>query len=106
MYPFNSHPQGALDRFAQFFISPLFTQSGTEREMKAVDSEFNMNWKVDGWRKHLVMKQLAKPDHKYASFQIGNLKTLEFEDTRDVLQYLDCFSCFWSFTNSGTHLTS
>jgi insulysin len=30
--------EGALDRFAQFFISPLFSDSCTERELKAVDS--------------------------------------------------------------------
>jgi len=28
----------ALDRFAQFFISPLFTADCAQREMKAVDS--------------------------------------------------------------------
>jgi insulysin len=32
------HLEGALDRFAQFFISPLFSDSCTERELKAVDS--------------------------------------------------------------------
>lgn len=30
--------EGALDRFAQFFISPLFTQDSTDREMNAIDS--------------------------------------------------------------------
>jgi len=30
---------GALDRFCQFFVCPLFTESCTEREMNAVDSE-------------------------------------------------------------------
>jgi insulysin len=30
--------EGALDRFAQFFISPLFSDGCTERELKAVDS--------------------------------------------------------------------
>jgi insulysin len=28
----------ALDRFAQFFISPLLTESATDRELNAVDS--------------------------------------------------------------------
>jgi insulysin len=32
-----------LDRFAQFFIAPLFGESQTEREINAVDSEFNMS---------------------------------------------------------------
>jgi insulysin len=30
--------EGALDRFAQFFIAPLFTQDSTDREMNAIDS--------------------------------------------------------------------
>jgi insulysin len=33
--------EGALDRFAQFFIAPLLGEESAEREMKAVDSEFN-----------------------------------------------------------------
>mmetsp|Transcript_26442 Transcript_26442/g.18758 ORF Transcript_26442/g.18758 Transcript_26442/m.18758 type:complete len:145 (+) Transcript_26442:32-466(+) len=35
--------KGALDRFAQFFIDPLLGDSAAEREMKAVDSEYNMS---------------------------------------------------------------
>ncbi|KAI7901194.1 Metalloenzyme, LuxS/M16 peptidase-like protein [Cokeromyces recurvatus] len=31
--------EGALDRFAHFFIDPLFSESCTERELRAVDSE-------------------------------------------------------------------
>ena len=30
---------GALDRFAQFFISPLFNPSSVERELRAINSE-------------------------------------------------------------------
>ena len=41
---------GALDRFAQFFIAPLLNESSTEREMNAVDSEFNMSLQSDTWR--------------------------------------------------------
>jgi insulysin len=38
-YQQQEHLPGALDRFAQFFITPLFTESATNREMNAVDSE-------------------------------------------------------------------
>ena len=31
-----------LDMLAQFFISPIFDQNALEREMKAVNSEFEM----------------------------------------------------------------
>ena len=37
------HLEGALDRFAQFFLAPLFTETATDREMKAVDSENSKN---------------------------------------------------------------
>jgi insulysin len=39
----NEGLEGALDRFAQFFVSPLFDESCVEREMRAVDSEHQMD---------------------------------------------------------------
>ena len=41
---------GALDRFAQFFISPILHEGSTEREMEAVDSEYNQSIQNDSWR--------------------------------------------------------
>lgn len=35
--------EDALDRFSQFFISPLFTESATLREINAVNSEHEKN---------------------------------------------------------------
>jgi nardilysin len=32
--------RGALERFAQFFVAPLFRPDALEREVQAVDSEF------------------------------------------------------------------
>ena len=37
----NESFEEGLDRFAQFFIAPNFSESGAEREVKAVDSEYN-----------------------------------------------------------------
>ena len=42
----------ALDVFSHFFKTPLFTESGTEREMKAVDSEFRKNLSNESRRCH------------------------------------------------------
>ena len=36
-----------LDRFAQFFIEPLFIPSSLERELKAVQSEFDEDFQDD-----------------------------------------------------------
>lgn len=33
------HAEQALDIFSNFFVTPLFTASGTSREVQAVDSE-------------------------------------------------------------------
>ena len=37
------HLDGALDRFSQFFIAPLFTPTATDRELNAVNSEHEKN---------------------------------------------------------------
>ena len=50
------HLEGALDRFAQFFIEPLFTQSATDREMNAVNSENAKNQQTDVWRQMQLKK--------------------------------------------------
>lgn len=44
--------RGALDRFCQFFRTPLFTESATEREINAVDSEHSMNLQADSRRSY------------------------------------------------------
>jgi insulysin len=71
------HLEGALDRFAQFFISPLFTESATERETKAVDSENAKNLQNDMWRNHQLYKSLSSADHPFHKFGTGNLQTLQ-----------------------------
>lgn len=68
--------EGALDRFAQFFIGPLFTDSATDREINAVNSEHEKNLATDVWRIRQVNKALADPEHPYSKFGTGNAKTL------------------------------
>ena len=67
---------GALDRFAQFFISPLFLSSTLDRELKAVDSENKKNLQSDSWRLAQLSKSLSSPQHPYHHFSTGNLETL------------------------------
>ncbi|KAJ3207689.1 Insulinase (Peptidase M16) [Clydaea vesicula] len=68
--------EGALDRFAQFFLEPLFLESSTEREMNAVNSEHMKNIQQDAWRLHQLQRDLADPNHPYSKFGTGNLETL------------------------------
>jgi insulysin len=53
--------------------------------MKAVDSEYNMNLQNDYWRKFQLFHNTALPESSYNKFMIGNLKTLQHEDTRNRL---------------------
>jgi insulysin len=68
---------GALDRFAQFFIAPLFTEEFTEREMNAVDSENEKNLENDLYRIDRVQRSYFNEDHPENHFSTGNLATLE-----------------------------
>ncbi|KAI8370689.1 Metalloenzyme, LuxS/M16 peptidase-like protein [Radiomyces spectabilis] len=68
--------EGALDRFAHFFIDPLFSDSCTERELRAVDSEHKKNLQSDCWRIAQVEKTLSNPNHPWRHFETGNLETL------------------------------
>ena len=71
--------EGALDRFSQFFISPLFKQEYTEREMNAVNSEYQKNLQQDYWRMRQVKRNLYNPNHPANHFEIGTLETLTGE---------------------------
>ncbi|KAG6008577.1 hypothetical protein E4U21_004217 [Claviceps maximensis] len=68
---------GALDRFAQFFIEPLFLSSTLDRELRAVDSENKKNLQNDRWRLHQLEKTLSNPKHPYCHFSTGNLEVLK-----------------------------
>ena len=70
---------GALDRFAQFFIAPLFLSSTLDRELKAVDSENKKNLQSDNWRLSQLSKSLSSKKHPYHHFSTGNLETLRDE---------------------------
>ncbi|KAG0198344.1 Insulinase (Peptidase M16) [Mortierella sp. GBA30] len=68
--------EGALDRFAQFFISPNFNEDCKVREMHAVDSEFKRNLQNDQRRLFQIGKHLSSRQHPYWHFGTGNLLTL------------------------------
>ncbi|KAG7298348.1 hypothetical protein JYU34_017950 [Plutella xylostella] len=71
------HLPMALDIFAQFFIAPLFTESATEREINAVNSEHEKNTSSDTWRLDQLNKSSASKEHPYHKFGTGNKDTLD-----------------------------
>ena len=66
----------ALDRFAQFFIAPTFDAQYVDKEMNAVNSEYQMQIKQDEWRDDAVQKLALNPAHPASRFTIGSLATL------------------------------
>lgn len=77
--------EGALDRFAQFFIAPLLGDSQTEREMNAVDSEFNMGLQSDAWRFFMLIQNASDENSPFNRFDCGNLESLKQEGIREAL---------------------
>lgn len=73
----------ALDRFAQFFIAPLYTEELTEKEINAIESEHQKNLQIDAWRIKMVSKSLVNKSHPYCKFGTGNKWTL-WENTKET----------------------
>ncbi len=80
---------GALDRFSQFFISPLFTENYTEREKNAVHSEHQKNIESDSWRMRQVKTNFYNPNHPANHFSTGNLTTLANVSRNDLLGFME-----------------
>ena len=85
---------GALDRFSQFFISPLFLSETLDRELRAVDSENKKNLQSDNWRLSQLDKSLSNPRHPYHHFSTGNLQTLSDEPRKRGVEIREEFIKF------------
>ena len=80
--------EGALDRFAQYFISPNFNEGSVERELKAVDNEFSNNLNNDSRRMTQIKISEINKDSPFNHFGTGNIKTLSLPNIRDrLLEY-------------------
>ena len=58
----------AADIFAQFFIAPLFTESAVNREINAVNSEFELTKGVPDWYFISIMNDVADPKSEYSRY--------------------------------------
>lgn len=68
--------EDALDRFARFFIAPRFDEAYVEREMNAVEAEFQMGLRSDPRRGLDVLQAVMNPEHPFSQFTVGSLETL------------------------------
>ena len=84
----NKALEGALDRFAPFFISPTFDAAYVEREKNAVHAEYSSKLRDDFRRIYSAEKMAMNPQHPFSQFATGNLDTLsdrEGDKVRDDL---------------------
>lgn len=79
------HLSDIMDRFAQFFISPLMKRDAMTREREAIESEFQLAMPSHYNRKQQLLASMAKPQHPAGKFSWGNLKTLKEDVSDDVL---------------------
>ncbi|CAH8391672.1 unnamed protein product [Eruca vesicaria subsp. sativa] len=68
--------QGALKRFSQFFVAPLMKTEAMEREVLAVDSEFNQALQNDACRLQQFQCYTSAKGHPFNRFAWGNKKSL------------------------------
>ena len=81
----NEALEGALDRFAQFFISPRFNKDSVDREINAINSENNKNINNDLWRLNRFFKSQLNSQSPFSQFTTGNKETLAYNDIRERL---------------------
>ncbi len=79
--------EGALDRFSQFFIAPLFSAKFTEREMNAVNSEFQFRLENDLWREYHLHGTYYRQGHPANHFNIGSRETLTGTTHEELLNF-------------------
>uniref|UniRef100_A0A673LSM8 Nardilysin-like n=1 Tax=Sinocyclocheilus rhinocerous TaxID=307959 RepID=A0A673LSM8_9TELE len=95
----------ALDRWAQFFICPLMIEDAIDREVEAVDSEYQLAKPSDSHRKEMLFGSLAKPDHPMSKFCWGNAQTLKTEPKEKNINVYKRLREFWKRYYSAHYMT-
>eukprot|EP00808_Paulinella_micropora_P000515 g70974.t1 len=91
---FNVHYKSfaeAMDRFSQFFISPLLTKEASGDEMNAVNAEHVKNLQSDEWREQQLVDSLTNPHLPVHKFSTGDLQTLGAVSTTELHERLMAF---------------
>lgn len=107
-YFFDVHPdhfEGALDRFAQFFIAPLFTATATGRELQAVDNEHSKNLQSDSWRLMQFIRSSANPASPLSKFGTGSMATLRDDPAKEGIDVRPALLKFHSDYYSANMMT-
>ncbi|CAL1159404.1 unnamed protein product, partial [Cladocopium goreaui] len=94
----------ALDRFARFFTEPSLTRDCTEREINAVDSEYQAGLTSPWWRYVGILNMSANPDHPF-HVAVGNNKVLLEDPKEKGIDLYDEMKKFYESTYSANGMT-
>eukprot|EP00051_Salpingoeca_urceolata_P018944 m.270331 g.270331 ORF g.270331 m.270331 type:complete len:940 (-) comp19313_c0_seq1:120-2939(-) len=100
-----SHLRPSLHRFAQFFCTPLMKAESAQREMQAVDSEFQSSTQLDGERFIQLLSHLAAKDNPLSNFPWGNLETLDVRPKTEGVAVDQFLRSFWENEYSASRMT-
>ncbi|KAK2835068.1 hypothetical protein Q5P01_015552 [Channa striata] len=95
----------ALERWAQFFIGPLMIEDAIDREVEAVDSEYQLARPSDSHRKEMLFGSLAKSGHPMSKFCWGNAQTLKHEPKEKQINTYQRLRDFWRRYYSAHYMT-
>lgn len=83
-----------LDRFAQCFISPAFSDKSTGREIKTIHHQFKVALTNDFWHHTNLYMRLSHPESPINKFIFGNKEGLKKPEAMKVMK--DFFNEFYS----------
>ncbi|OCT82739.1 nardilysin [Xenopus laevis] len=99
------HFKEGLDRWAQFFTVPLMVRDAVEREVEAVDSEYQIGRPSDTNRRQMLFASLANSGHPMANFSWGNAQTLKHEPKEKNIDPHSRLRAFYERQYSANYMT-
>ncbi|CAD8119922.1 unnamed protein product [Paramecium sonneborni] len=82
----NSALQQGLDVFSHFFIDPVLDQKMVEKEVNAVNNEYEIITSTDEWKIEALLQIISEKSHPFSQFSIGNLNTLLKDEISELLK--------------------
>lgn len=90
----DEHLFESIDIFHNFFIDPLFKNDSINREIIAVNSEYEKNMSIENRKIEEILKDISENSHPYKLFDCGNKKTLNVKNIRDNM--IDFYNTYYS----------
>ncbi|XP_064386894.1 nardilysin-like isoform X2 [Halichondria panicea] len=108
VFQFSVHPQyfqEGLDMFAHFFASPSLLKQSLDREIEAVDNEFQTAVQNDGDRLERLIASVARPGHSFTNFVWGNRDSLKKQPRKNGVDLHKALNTYYKRHYSSHYMT-